>query len=279
MKKIILILFALLFLQPKVSISAENSQLEMSAKGAGVQGSFSAINVQERDQSSFHSGNGEVDNNVNKVEFSVTGSFLDEINAVIKYKGNRYELFYDNLNQKAEIKGFGKKGEKLILDQNLKSDLTQIFRTSQLTAPQIMSFQSDLDSVTNKTFLRFFEFLSTYPIGTPIHQIIQKDDGAISVLGWENLCSSMGRQKKAIWDVTGVGTKTKYYKVGGHGFCAGRCGAGCPMFGDGQYTQDCLNHDACADVEGQQLGACSNEWTAAADDFWFSPDCTTPPSN
>ncbi|MBE0362797.1 hypothetical protein PULV_a0369 [Pseudoalteromonas ulvae UL12] len=40
-----------------------------------------------------------------------------------------------------------------------------------------------------------------------------------------------------------------------------------------------LNHDACADVEGQQMGVCSNEWTAAADDFWFSPDCTTPPSS
>ncbi|CAE7715127.1 unnamed protein product [Symbiodinium sp. CCMP2456] len=60
------------------------------------------------------------------------------------------------------------------------------------------------------------------------------------------------------------------YAVGSRD-CIGRCGPGC--FGSPVYTQECLNHDACVENEGEQFGACADEWLAAAYGFVFAPKC------
>ena len=111
--------------------------------------------------------------------------------------------------------------------------------------------------------MKFIDFLSGYPLGIPVKQTIVAN---AATLGWTDYCPYVGRWKTARWD-SGFFMRTKSYRVYGHGFCAGRCGAGCPWFGEAQVTADCLHHDACAHVEGEQFGGCGDEWTAASDDF------------
>lgn len=58
--------------------------------------------------------------------------------------------------------------------------------------------------------------------------------------------------------------------------CLGRCGPGCdapPAVRVQQFTQDCLDHDLCTQKTRQIFGPCTDEWIAAADDFFFAPDC------
>jgi len=58
--------------------------------------------------------------------------------------------------------------------------------------------------------------------------------------------------------------------------CRGRCGGGC---GSGEdhtaysYTQECLNHDMCHSIEGQQLGVCADEMRDAVLSYLFAPRC------
>ena len=66
--------------------------------------------------------------------------------------------------------------------------------------------------------------------------------------------------------------------------CLGRCGRGCrstTVAGHSnpstvqRFTQDCLNHDLCVQRTGGNLGPCSDELLAAADDFLLAPDCAS----
>lgn len=51
--------------------------------------------------------------------------------------------------------------------------------------------------------------------------------------------------------------------------CYGRCGGGCGAFGwgVGAWQKDCLDHDRCNRVHGQQFEGCGDEWNEAADDY------------
>jgi hypothetical protein len=40
-----------------------------------------------------------------------------------------------------------------------------------------------------------------------------------------------------------------------------------------RFTQACLNHDMCNEKTGDVLGDCTDEFFAAADDFFFARDC------
>jgi len=249
-------------------VSAHN-QFNVQSQDNEVSGYFNLSSLQSELKSQPSSPN-------NVVKFSLSDDLNNHIRSTIQFNGHTFNLELDNANHTVHISGVDVDGKKLINSQKLKSNLTSVFRDSQIHIDDVLKVQSKLGQESKVVLFKFFEFLSTYPVGTPIEQTIKQD---FSAQGWTDLCPYMGKNKTAIWDVTYVGVKTKSYKVGGHGFCAARCGAGCPMFGDGQYTQDCLNHDACADVEGEQLGVCGDEWTSASDDFWFSPDCETPPSS
>lgn len=59
------------------------------------------------------------------------------------------------------------------------------------------------------------------------------------------------------------------------GNCMGRCGPGCSS-GDTQFTQDCLNHDACV-RGGHSLasGYCDDQLASCADDDSSAPHCGT----
>lgn len=60
--------------------------------------------------------------------------------------------------------------------------------------------------------------------------------------------------------------------------CLGRCGVGCvqsePQTRKRQYTQQCFNHDLCTGFFGTVLGQCSDEFTAASDDYLNAPNCS-----
>lgn len=233
----------------------------------GIKGVIQAqhnVKTESFDQKGMHS----------PIEFSVSNDLLDTISASIKYQGNHYALLLNQVKKQVKITGTDINNKPLINTPALRADIKNMLHDVELNSGLIMKSQSTLDKESKLALLKFFEFLSTYPLGEAIDQQIESK---ISAQDWTDLCAYMGKSKTAVWDITNSSVKTRNYIVGGHGFCAARCGAGCPMFGDGQYTQDCLNHDACADVEGEQLGVCGDEWTSASDDFWFSPDCTTPP--
>jgi len=67
------------------------------------------------------------------------------------------------------------------------------------------------------------------------------------------------------------------HNVGGEN-CFGRCGKGC--IGDGEpnnsvniYTQDCFDHDLCAENEGTLDAGCNWMFIFAIDDFFYGPIC------
>ncbi|HEY5947157.1 MAG TPA: hypothetical protein VIV40_16755 [Kofleriaceae bacterium] len=66
--------------------------------------------------------------------------------------------------------------------------------------------------------------------------------------------------------------RTLYFgKCEGHNPCQSRCGGGCYSIGTSAWTQDCGNHDTC---EHYHTSDCGGEWTSAADDFSFAPNCS-----
>ncbi|MBE0366325.1 hypothetical protein [Pseudoalteromonas aurantia] len=263
MKKALILALSLF----SMSTFANTNDFTIEAQKSGIQGSFS-------DQAYSTSKVGKN----NRINFKASGSAADVFNATIEYKDNVFLLALDNVNKQVVINGFTKQKAELVVTKELQSDIKNMLHSAQLHAEKIKGFQSTFDNESNTVLLKFFEFLATYPIDQPIQQTLSASTGP-RIQGWTDICYAMGNRKTAVWDLDNGSVKTKSYIVGGHGFCAGRCGAGCPMFGDGQYSQDCLNHDACADVEGEQLGNCSDEWVSASDDFWFSPDCETPHSS
>lgn len=58
----------------------------------------------------------------------------------------------------------------------------------------------------------------------------------------------------------------------GYGNCFGRCGSGCGS--STQFTWDCLDHDDCVRT-GHDTASfwCDDEFTSAADDWTFAPNC------
>lgn len=101
----------------------------------------------------------------------------------------------------------------------------------------------------------------------------------------KSLCERVGTERIAHWNVDDRG-HSKKVEVGPcynkDNDCLGRCGAGCSastVAGEGnptavqRFTQACLNHDMCNEKTGDVLGDCSDEFFAAADDFFFARDC------
>lgn len=103
-------------------------------------------------------------------------------------------------------------------------------------------------------------------------------------LGFENarlrsLCKKIDKTVTARWDFTG-GSDIKKATLGpcNQGKCFGRCGQGCggdpgPGPSVQQFTQDCLNHDACVESLGYAAPGCQDEFSATADDVLYAPDC------
>jgi hypothetical protein len=102
--------------------------------------------------------------------------------------------------------------------------------------------------------------------------------------GYTSLCASLGQPVLAQYTIDGT-VQEKLVVVGpcASGECLGRCGTGCAANPGNpaevqRYTQECLNHDVCnrATNPWDPLGLfppCSDEFAAAAEGYFFAPDC------
>lgn len=94
-----------------------------------------------------------------------------------------------------------------------------------------------------------------------------------------NTCSQRGTAVTGSFDDIFGKTYTQNKIVGDPASsCLGRCGVGCvqsePQNRKRQYTQQCFAHDLCTGFFGTVLGQCSDEFTAASDDYLNAPNCS-----
>ncbi len=107
---------------------------------------------------------------------------------------------------------------------------------------------------------------------------------ALQSLGWwyNLICDSFGKTREATFNIKDIEFR-KIYTVGDTtNSCPGRCGMGCGQVYEwrvGQYTQECLNHDACTDLNGAILGECQWLFVQAALGYLLAPDCNYKPSS
>jgi hypothetical protein len=128
----------------------------------------------------------------------------------------------------------------------------------------------------------FVSLLAEAPVGATLDREPPKVSKAEMS---KSLCERVGTERIAHWDTDGRSHGKKvllgpcYNKDNG---CMGRCGKGCSanvVAGEGnptavqRFTQACLNHDMCNEKTGDVLGDCTDEFFAAADDFFFARDC------
>ncbi len=105
---------------------------------------------------------------------------------------------------------------------------------------------------------------------------VEPIDGFAGVLGNDGkACIKPGETRTAYFDGS-QGNHAENWSVGTSGgtqwngdfACMGRCGAGCGSY---DWTQDCLEHDACSRKYYSSTGAidnnCGDEYSEAADDY------------
>lgn len=236
-----------------VSLSwAASDDLSITHENQLIKGSFNTLTTEKQD-----------------ISFSLDYANPNNIEASLTLGENAYAASVNPLSKQVSVSAVSIEGEALIMTPELKKELKHLNNLLVLNKDQILNQKDQSAKQAVQYLFKLSEFLISYPMGEKFDKKIQAQ---ASIDGWVDLCPFVGRSRTARWD-NDAGARSRNYIVGGHGFCAGRCGAGCNWAGDPQYSQDCLNHDACADVEGEQLGVCADEWQAASDDFWFSPDC------
>jgi hypothetical protein len=94
-----------------------------------------------------------------------------------------------------------------------------------------------------------------------------------------SLCGTIGKTQRACYPTSIVPYREKCEEVlVGGTTCRGRCGTLCNGLCTGQrYTQDCHNHDRCADVYGISHSYCSFIFNSTFDDCAAAPSCTDLP--
>jgi hypothetical protein len=102
--------------------------------------------------------------------------------------------------------------------------------------------------------------------------------GFSSIFHYTLICDAIGQVREATFTgAPGAGLTTTLMIVGDPATkCRGRCGASCQQpfqWRKNQYTQECLNHDACRDASGSVFGFCKDEFWAAAFGYLVAPDC------
>ncbi|RZA06226.1 MAG: hypothetical protein EOP11_10920 [Proteobacteria bacterium] len=88
------------------------------------------------------------------------------------------------------------------------------------------------------------------------------------------LCHKLGRPHTGYF--TARGESWQQTMVIGSHECTGKCGKGCGLDGDwrqGQYTQECFDHDLCCTMTKENMGDCEDEFWAAASGFLTAPLC------
>lgn len=97
---------------------------------------------------------------------------------------------------------------------------------------------------------------------------------------WTMICEFIGHPRVATYTLrdSARSTRSSTWIVGDpESGCRGRCGFGCgqaiPQWRSKQYTQECLNHDACHSETGAQLGVCASAFWSATASYLFAPNC------
>lgn len=88
------------------------------------------------------------------------------------------------------------------------------------------------------------------------------------------LCEKLGQLHTGYFTARGQAWKQTMV-LGSHG-CMGKCGPGCGVDGrwdQGQYTQECFNHDLCTVMTNENMGDCADEFWEAANGFLTAPMC------
>jgi len=121
-------------------------------------------------------------------------------------------------------------------------------------------------------------YLAVAPVGMTLDTLAKPIDGFTKDTANGNgndgkTCITVGTQRTAYFDQGSSGqvyswTWTVGNSGGGSYGCMGRCGPGC---GGGDWTLDCLDHDACSLYFGASGGGsdpnCGDEWWNGSDDY------------
>ncbi len=99
---------------------------------------------------------------------------------------------------------------------------------------------------------------------------------AIASLGYTSICESVGSYREAYFTAKGESFVAAALVGDESTRCRGRCGTSCAQsfqWRNNQYTQECLNHDICKDINGTNMGPCKDEFLKAAIGYAVAPDC------
>ncbi len=146
---------------------------------------------------------------------------------------------------------------------------------------QLQSQLNQLNPLENGLLTSLDFLLNMVPVNGTFSTIDFKKARATTLIqpqAFTNTCNQRGTAVTGSFDDF-FKTYTQTKTVGNPtSACLGRCGVGCvqsePQVRKRQYTQQCFNHDLCVGHFGTTLGFCSDEFTAASDDYLNAPNCS-----
>jgi hypothetical protein len=107
-----------------------------------------------------------------------------------------------------------------------------------------------------------------------------------SASGFDNyyqlICSDIGKSRRASFTLNHSDVSMDLIVGDPTDGCPGRCGPGCRQpyeWRRQQYTQECLNHDACVGVTGHWLKECMQTFLSAAIGYMTAPECPSLKAN
>lgn len=194
--------------------------------------------------------------------------------------GLRDSLEYSVITRAATLSGFidPKEGTYSIRLLNLKGQPTEMTEAVKESVVEVIS--ESLPTILEAG-------LPAHLLGRLSLLIADAPSGAhLELAGTTNLvglCHKVGEQVTVTYDIAGGNQVRRSEPLGPclKEGCFGRCGAGCgnaPTVRAGgvliqQFTQDCANHDACVRDLSLSAPSCQDEFSRAADDYLFGPDC------
>ena len=143
---------------------------------------------------------------------------------------------------------------------------------------QLNQSMSPLNGKAGDALLSLISYIAEAPVNTMID--ISAGPRSSSARSWTSLCRKVGTRLTATYDKFPSTVVARTRRLGQcyeqATACFGRCGKGCNAQQPARvqrFTQDCFNHDFCAKQLGIDDVSCTDEFIAAADDFFYAPDC------
>jgi hypothetical protein len=91
-----------------------------------------------------------------------------------------------------------------------------------------------------------------------------------------SLCGFVGKERLTFFELNKTLYSSRVTVGEPNEKCLGRCGFGCALMdplNKSNYTQECLDHDFCHRLMGQNLGVCAPYFRKAVPSFLFAPNC------